>query len=99
MYGPVVLTVALMAREIEAPAFTVPGVQRPVTLSYAPPPVSPTYVKPAGKRSVTATPVAALGPALATMRVNTTVPPNGGAGVSTTLVSDRSEVRIGAAAT
>ena len=52
--------------------------------------VADTNVRPAGSASVTTTPVAGLGPLLATVTVNVTLSPTDGAGLSTVVFTPTS---------
>src|SRR5262245_42394865 len=65
------VTAAVIVSTVWVPLASAPTSQMPLVLSYVPwPGAADTNVRPMGKRSVTATPVAPLGPLLASVTVN-----------------------------
>src|SRR6202521_3908940 len=86
------LTVATIDSVAFAPLATAPMFQMPVPELYVVPALGTedTYVRPAGSRSVTCTPVALLGPLLVAVMVNVTLVPWFGRVLSTSFVMARS---------
>src|SRR3989338_1331081 len=100
VYAPVGCTVALMASVAELPTGSMPTSQLPLTLVYEPCEASAeTNAVPLGRISLTVTPVAVTGPALASVTVNTTVVPTVAVRLLAALVSDRSIRLFGEALT
>src|SRR6478736_5840881 len=87
----VLMTVAVMFSVAPAALATVPTFHRPVPEAYVPwLEVAPTNVNPAGSRSATRTPVAALGPALERVTVKAIWSPTLGVGLLTDFATIRS---------
>src|SRR5581483_489919 len=84
------MTVARMSSVCGTVVVTVPTVQRPVLLSYAPTGVADTKLRPAGSGSLTTTLVAVLGPLLVSLRVKVMVSPTLGVGLLINLARARS---------
>src|SRR3954466_2287447 len=80
-----------MVRAAAAPLASVPTFQRPEVPSYVPAlVVADTKVRPAGRRSVTCTPVAASGPLLVRVTVKVMTSPTLGVALLTALARARS---------